>query len=264
VRLDVARLNWIAAMIAGGALGAVAVLAWNALAFYPRLMPLDDHRDLSKANNLSDVDLARALMDRVAPTFVASWRDSSAIGTSVSFYTAPLPYGQNLCRLNIVSFPRKIVRGRMVRGDSTFEDDLTLTRAFGVWGENSPAGLTRESACANYRDFKHLVGGDGVAIDRVVSVMRKAIASVKAGRDDFKVSCGDLPDVVIINCKVTKGAVLKLQPSDLQSVEAGTEAAQAWANVALARAGGSDTKPSVEFTKRSAQDLLNKIHSGSC
>jgi hypothetical protein len=216
------------ALVAACLAGAGAVVAWNALALYPRFEPLGDHRDLTKAANLSDAELARVLMDRVAPTFVASdRRDASFSG--VRFFTAPTPFGGNLCRVDIVSFPAQVVRGQVRRGDRQWgADNISLETTYGVWTTDAAIDVAarnaaRDVACANYHDFQRLIRGDGLAIERVINVLAKAKAAFKAGRADFTVGCGAPPPAKITRCAVSKAAVLKLDAADIGEANAISE-----------------------------------------
>jgi hypothetical protein len=158
-------------------------------------------------------------MRRVAPSFVASDRHDSG-REGVAFITRPLPYGDNLCRVDIVSFPAKIVTGRADPNASRFEDNLTLRRGYGVWTTSAKSGDTRDVACSRYRDFQHLVFGDGLAIDRTVAVLAKAIAAVRAGDASFHVGCATGDGGKVISCSVSRATILALVAAEFGNVEA--------------------------------------------
>ena len=126
----------------------------------------------------------RVLMIRVADSFVGADPAASRGGGPASFYDVPKPFGSNLCRVNRYVFAEKVVRGRQERVQEYFDDNLRVVTAYGLAPDRDPG----KEACARYRDFSHLIGGeDGTAVDRAVSLLRQA----KSGSTTFRMSCRD-------------------------------------------------------------------------
>jgi hypothetical protein len=139
-------------------------------------------------------ELGSRLLARVGRTFVGDNRHGSSPQYGVSFYMPTGIFGEELCRIDVVSIPSRVVRGHRVENDwDHWKDDVSVTEMYAVWklpGTNS--NVTRVDACARYRDFGRLISAkDPFAVERAVTVISAAVAKAKSGAVDFKLTCRD-------------------------------------------------------------------------
>ena len=216
----------VAAWIAVGiVLGAGAVMAWDALIlpFYPAWSPLEPSpQGLHDDHSLpSTTALARVLLDRVARTFVADSRPRWPLAAGVGFYTRPKAFGEALCQIDVVSVPGKIVRGGAARAQGGRDDDISILTMYGVWkkpGIVGGSGIADDAACSRFRDFDHLISGDGLAVERGVNMVYSVIDLVKAGRINFNVTCVDQRQDRPVRCD---GAALirTMDPKEISQID---------------------------------------------
>jgi hypothetical protein len=199
-------------VLLGVVAGACAALAFAV--FAPNAFPgraylqarQDEHRDYADAGSLPRDQLARLLLGREATKFVGDTRKRQDLKYGVGFYSQPRAAGDVLCRVGFVWLPERIVRGY---GSQPFDPqgkgDMTQHNLFGVWerpgettnGEGLLRVYQRALACANYRDFDHLITSltdDGIAVERAVNALDLAATQAKSGKVDFRLRCFDARD----------------------------------------------------------------------
>jgi hypothetical protein len=142
---------------------------------------------------LSTSELGGKLMRRVGERFVHH-QDSDSHAYAAEFYDAPKAFGGWLCDTNQYRIAAKIV-DTQTKYQRYWDDDLEMRQAFGVWRRPSqpvPPGLTREAACAKFRDFDSVFWqrGEGTA-SRAIYLLDHALDAARTGRVKFKVSCRD-------------------------------------------------------------------------
>ncbi|MBI1213864.1 MAG: hypothetical protein GC190_20575 [Alphaproteobacteria bacterium] len=179
---------------AGLALGcAVALVVLSRVDVF---MPWDQATQAQLAS-LSTKDLGRVLMGRVGARFIQGrGPDDGAV-----FYDAPKPYSAWLCRANRYFIASKIVRGYEESAQEFWDDDLQVKQMYGVWkrptAPDDPT-LARETACAKYHDFDHLIyESTALTAERAVYVMDVASQQARSGRVSFAIACKDerrIPD----------------------------------------------------------------------
>lgn len=141
---------------------------------------------------LSTSELGGELMRRVGQRFVH--REGDSLEHGAVFYDEPKAYGQWLCDTNRYRITAKIVFPQTIH-DRYWYDDLEMTQSFGVWRRPSqpiPPGLTREAACAKFRDFERVFEqrGEGTA-SRAIYLLDHALDAARADRVKFQLSCTD-------------------------------------------------------------------------
>jgi hypothetical protein len=132
-------------------------------------------------------------MRRIGQRFVHR-QESDSLAYAAVFYDTPKAYGGWLCDTNRYSIAAKVADALTVY-QRYWDDDLEVRQTFGVWRKPSqpiPPGLTREAACAKYRDFDNvfLERGDGTA-SRAIYLLDHALDAARTGRPKFEVSCTD-------------------------------------------------------------------------
>jgi hypothetical protein len=172
---------------AGLILGALTLVASSHTSFPAVQLARGD----AATEPLPTKELGAVLMRRVAEGFVHAGR-SWHIGGLV-FYDTPKPSGSWLCRVNAYVVPPKIVRGRQIRDNEFRDDNLTIEHLHGVWRAPTAAEdpkVTREAACAEYRDFNNLIWErTSGSARRGVYLMDAAANSARSGTTDFPVTC---------------------------------------------------------------------------
>lgn len=238
------------AFVLGACIGVGTTWGWMVFgpsvypcAFLWELRPKDDHRDYSNSTSMPTRELASRLLARVGRTFVADTRYGDQPIYWVGFYEEPKPYGEVLCRVDQVNVPRKIIRGRYGNRQDFWDDDISITRMYAVWKiPGSKNDLTREDACARYRDFGRLIyGKNGDTVERAVNVISDAVNKARLGKVDFKLTCRDARERD--HPKSCDGAALlaHLDPRDIFQVEQAettkTERSERHVDIVYARQG---------------------------
>jgi hypothetical protein len=223
----------VAALALGALLGGAGVLAWT------RAHPADG-RDLSarKPAEVSQAELGRLLMTRVARGLVAVRSPNAPMRDGAVLFDAPKIYGDVLCSVRAYAFPAWIVRGRPDPADAAapWKDDLRIEERYAVWrepGAPAPPGLTPETACARLHDVQHLILGEGPAVVRDVALVDAAIRQVRAGAPAFALTCIDRRRETPVACD---GAAILRQASVRQIRQVGAD----WNGAAASGAGHLD------------------------
>ncbi len=204
--------------LAGFVVGAIVVSCWAVIR--PGPSATEDLRDQVHTATMPRAELARALFDRVAPTFVGDTRVEDRRVGYVAFIAQPKLYGRFMCSVDAVSLPwksTKLPRGAVPFPNVSFDTGYGIRRA-----PDAPQEEVTDLnvPCAHYRDFDHLISGDGLAIDRAVSVLNKAMVRARSNQGGFVLKCADDRDGTNKPCD--GGAILRtLNLKDIDQVEAG-------------------------------------------
>lgn len=130
------------------------------------------------------------IFGRLADTFVAS--ETYPTGNMI-FYAPPKAYGSWLCRVDKISIPEWIARGRPKSEGEKWKDDIAVETYYAAW--RSPAEGNdddREAACAKFRDFDTLFYADGIdGPGRYIFLLDRLLRDLAAGKTTYPVECVD-------------------------------------------------------------------------
>lgn len=191
------KLGWVVALIGGFLLGGLA----TAIALGGLSLPLtkdslaQEQGATSELEHLSTKALSDLLMSRVTGTFVADSRASFPAIHGVTFFDQPTSAGDFLCLVRTYRVPHEVVGGR---SPQRHEGPLETGKAYGLWidpseaGKMDQAGLQRAriNACAQYRDFEHLIAEkDPLAASAGLEFLSAAKAAAREGGMSARISC---------------------------------------------------------------------------
>lgn len=154
----------------------------------------DSGGNLAERSDWTTRELADVAMRRVGRTFVEDSWMGKPTGQPLIFYAPPKPYGGVLCRVDVFTVAEKTTRGRTIRLQENWDDDLTIERMYGFWRmPTGPASAedARDGACARFRDFGSLIAGDPGAVERGVGSLLIAAAAARAGNLTTPLSCNE-------------------------------------------------------------------------
>lgn len=138
----------------------------------------------------SSSQLGRETLGKIGNKLVAHRR---TLGGGIVFYDQPKPYGSWLCRVNRYSVPEKTLTGLNVLPQDHWDDDLEMTREYGVWRKPSLGqgnDTDRDVACLAYRDFDHLFrAADSADPERAAFLLDRILTEFGSGKPTIPVTC---------------------------------------------------------------------------
>lgn len=185
------RLGWAACGLGGVILGGIS----TALMLGALPLPFGSGRPIIAPERVPTRALGDALMYRVTKTFVADSRTSTPAAHGVTFFDQPTPAGEFFCLVRTYRVPAEVVSGRT---PERYEGSLETGEAYGLWIDPQEAGRmgrdelqrTRTLACADYRDFEHMITEkDPLAASGGLEFLAAAQAAARDGQLSARTSC---------------------------------------------------------------------------